>query len=87
MPSPMQFTKLGARVLGESVVKVYFITGREKWPNKLVHIWDACQKPLALYDDDGKSVICVVSHWLSRSAVNDSWRAEFLLMIAGVFVR
>ncbi|HHC4984917.1 TPA: sensor histidine kinase DpiB [Escherichia albertii] len=70
---PMQFTKPGALEKGES----YFITGKGS-------IGMAMRAKTPIFDDDGK-VIGVVSVGYLVSKI-DSWRAEFLLPMAGVFV-
>ncbi len=70
---PMQFTKPGALEKGES----YFITGKGS-------IGMAMRAKTPIFDDDGK-VIGVVSIGYLVSKI-DSWRAEFLLPMAGVFV-
>ena len=70
---PMQFTKQGALEKGES----YFITGKGS-------MGMAMRAKTPIFDDDGK-VIGVVSIGYLVSKI-DSWRAEFLLPMAGVFV-
>lgn len=69
----MQFTKQGALEKGES----YFITGKGS-------MGMAMRAKTPIFDDDGK-VIGVVSIGYLVSKI-DSWRAEFLLPMAGVFV-
>ncbi len=69
---PMQFTKQGALEKGES----YFITGKGS-------MGMAMRAKTPIFDDDGK-VIGVVSIGYLVSKI-DSWRAEFLLPMAGVF--
>ncbi len=69
----MQFTKQGALEKGES----YFIfTGKGS-------MGMAMRAKTPIFDDDGK--VIVVSNGCTFSKI-DSWRAEFLLPMAGVFV-
>lgn len=70
---PMQFTKLGALEKGES----YFITGKGS-------IGMAMRAKTPIFDDDGK-IIGVVSIGYLISKI-DSWRSDFLLPMAGVFI-
>ena len=70
---PMQFTKPGALEKGES----YFITGKGS-------IGMAMRAKTPIFDDDGK-IIGVVSIGYLISKI-DSWRSEFLLPMAGVFI-
>lgn len=70
---PMQFTKTGALEKGES----YFITGKGS-------IGMAMRAKTPIFDDDGK-VIGVVSIGYLISKI-DSWRLDFLLPMAGVFI-
>nr|WP_204566104.1 sensor histidine kinase DpiB [Citrobacter braakii] len=70
---PMQFTKPGALERGES----YFITGKGS-------IGMAMRAKTPIFDDDGK-IIGVVSIGYLISKI-DSWRSDFLLPMAGVFI-
>lgn len=70
---PMQFTKPGALEKGES----YFITGKGS-------IGMAMRAKTPIFDDDGK-IIGVVSIGYLISKI-DSWRSDFLLPMAGVFI-
>ena len=70
---PMQFTKPGALEKGES----YFITGKGS-------IGMAMRAKTPIFDDDGK-IIGVVSIGYLISKI-DSWRSDFLLLMAGVFI-
>lgn len=70
---PMQFTKPGALANGES----YFITGTGS-------IGLAMRAKTPIFDDDGK-IIGVVSIGYLISKI-DSWRSDFLLPMAGVFL-
>ncbi|EMM0436310.1 sensor histidine kinase DpiB [Citrobacter freundii] len=70
---PMQFTKPGALEKGES----YFITGKGS-------IGMAMRAKTPIFDDDGK-IIGVVSIGYLNSKI-DSWRSDFLLPMAGVFI-
>lgn len=70
---PMQFTKPGAMEKGES----YFITGKGS-------IGMAMRAKTPIFDNDGK-VIGVVSIGYLISKI-DSWRSDFLLPMAGVFI-
>ncbi len=70
---PMQFTKPGALERGES----YFITGTGS-------IGLAMRAKTPIFDDDG-NVIGVVSIGYLVSKI-DSWRLDFILPMAGVFV-
>ncbi|MCO4138256.1 sensor histidine kinase DpiB [Citrobacter portucalensis] len=70
---PMQFTKPGALEKGES----YFITGKGS-------IGMAMRAKTPIFDDDGK-IIGVVSIGYLISKI-DSWRLDFLLPMAGVFI-
>ncbi|MFV4742144.1 sensor histidine kinase DpiB [Citrobacter portucalensis] len=70
---PMQFTKPGALEKGES----YFITGKGS-------IGMAMRAQTPIFDDDGK-IIGVVSIGYLISKI-DSWRSDFLLPMAGVFI-
>ncbi|MEG0800473.1 MAG: sensor histidine kinase DpiB [Citrobacter sp.] len=70
---PMQFTKPGALANGES----YFITGKGS-------IGLAMRAKTPIFDDDGK-IIGVVSIGYLISKI-DSWRSDFLLPMAGVFL-
>ncbi|EPU1262581.1 sensor histidine kinase DpiB [Citrobacter freundii] len=70
---PMQFTKPGALENGES----YFITGKGS-------IGMAMRAKTPIFDDDGK-IIGVVSIGYLISKI-DSWRSDFLLPMAGVFI-
>ncbi|HCD2515315.1 TPA: sensor histidine kinase DpiB [Citrobacter freundii] len=70
---PMQFTKHGALEKGES----YFITGKGS-------IGMAMRAKTPIFDDDGK-IIGVVSIGYLISKI-DSWRSDFLLPMAGVFI-
>lgn len=70
---PMQFTKPGALEKGES----YFITGKGS-------IGMAMRAKTPIFDDDGK-IIGVVSIGYLISKI-DSWRTDFLLPMAGVFI-
>lgn len=69
----MQFTKPGALERGES----YFITGKGS-------IGMAMRAKTPIFDDDGK-IIGVVSIGYLISKI-DSWRSDFLLPMAGVFI-
>ena len=70
---PMQFTKPGALEKGES----YFITGKGS-------IGMAMRAKTPIFDDDGK-IIGVVSIGYLISKIG-SWRSDFLLPMAGVFI-
>ena len=70
---PMQFTKPGALERGES----YFITGTGS-------IGLAMRAKTPIFDDDG-NIIGVVSIGYLISKI-DSWRLDFILPMAGVFV-
>ncbi|MBJ8990773.1 sensor histidine kinase DpiB [Citrobacter freundii] len=70
---PMQFTKPGALEKGES----YFITGKGS-------IGMAMRAKTPIFDDDGK-IIGVISIGYLISKI-DSWRSDFLLPMAGVFI-
>lgn len=70
---PMQFTKPGALEKGES----YFITGKGS-------IGMAMRAKTPIFDNDGK-IIGVVSIGYLISKI-DSWRSDFLLPMAGVFI-
>lgn len=70
---PMQFTKPGALERGES----YFITGKGS-------IGMVMRAKTPIFDDDGK-IIGVVSIGYLISKI-DSWRSDFLLPMAGVFI-
>lgn len=70
---PMQFTKPGALERGES----YFITGKGS-------IGMAMRAKTPIFDNEG-NVIGVVSIGYLVSKI-DSWRLDFLLPMAGVFV-
>ncbi len=70
---PMQFTKPSALEKGES----YFITGKGS-------IGMAMRAKTPIFDDDGK-IIGVVSIGYLISKI-DSWRSDFLLPMAGVFI-
>lgn len=70
---PMQFTKPGELEKGES----YFITGKGS-------IGMAMRAKTPIFDDDGK-IIGVVSIGYLISKI-DSWRSDFLLPMAGVFI-
>ncbi len=70
---PMQFTKPGALERGESD----FITGKGS-------IGMAMRAKTPIFDDDGK-IIGVVSIGYLISKI-DSWRSDFLLPMAGVFI-
>lgn len=70
---PMQFTKPGALEKGES----YFITSKGS-------IGMAMRAKTPIFDDDGK-IIGVVSIGYLISKI-DSWRSDFLLPMAGVFI-
>ena len=70
---PMQFTKPGALEKGES----YCITGKGS-------IGMAMRAKTPIFDDDGK-IIGVVSIGYLISKI-DSWRSDFLLPMAGVFI-
>lgn len=70
---PMQFTKPGALEKGES----YFITGKGS-------IGMAMRAKTPIFDYDGK-IIGVVSIGYLISKI-DSWRSDFLLPMAGVFI-
>lgn len=70
---PTQFTKPGALEKGES----YFITGKGS-------IGMAMRAKTPIFDDDGK-IIGVVSIGYLISKI-DSWRSDFLLPMAGVFI-
>ena len=70
---PMQFTKPGALEKGES----YFITGKGS-------IGMAMRAKTPIFDDDGK-IIGVVSIGYLISKI-ESWRSDFLLPMAGVFI-
>ncbi|MEJ3693287.1 sensor histidine kinase DpiB [Citrobacter freundii] len=70
---PMQFTKPGALEKGES----YFITGKGS-------IGMAMRAKTPIFDDDGR-IIGVVSIGYLISKI-DSWRSDFLLPMAGVFI-
>lgn len=70
---PMQFTKPGALEKGES----YFITGKGS-------IGMAMRAKTPIFDDDGKiSGVVSIGYLISKI---DSWRSDFLLPMAGVFI-
>ncbi|HED1545685.1 TPA: sensor histidine kinase DpiB [Citrobacter freundii] len=70
---PMQFTKPGALEKGES----YFITGKGS-------IGMAMRAKTPIFDDDGKIIgVVTIGYLISKI---DSWRSDFLLPMAGVFI-